>query len=61
MKIFKIVKESIITGAITFVVAAAVTFLYSLIAHGNGAVDWEYAIRFGIIFGIVFAWMKSRR
>jgi len=61
MKAVSIIKEFVITGAITFVVTAAVTFLYSLIAHGNGIVDWGYAIRFGIIFGIVFAWIKYRR
>jgi hypothetical protein len=47
--------------ALTFVVSAIVTFLYSLIVHGAGVVDWETAFRFAIIFGIIFTWEKRKR
>lgn len=61
MKITKRIGDFLLIGAITFVVTAVVSFLYSLIAHGTGIVDWGYAIRFGIIFGVVFTWMNQRR
>lgn len=42
-----------ITIPVTFVVAAVVTYLYSLIAHGSGSVNWETAFELAIILGIV--------
>lgn len=41
------------TAVVTFVVAAAVTGLYSLAAHGAGTVDWGTAVRLAVILGIV--------
>lgn len=50
-------KNSLISFTITFivtlVVCAIVTFLYSLIAHGEGVVNWDTAILFAVILGIV--------
>jgi hypothetical protein len=40
-----------ITIPITFFVAAAVTCVYSLLAHGSGAVDWGTAFVLAIVFG----------
>jgi hypothetical protein len=34
-------------------VSAVVSFLYSLLIHGTGLVDWESSIRFAFIFSIV--------
>ncbi|APF18596.1 hypothetical protein Calab_2977 [Caldithrix abyssi DSM 13497] len=48
------------TFAVTLVVTAIVTFLYSLIVHGTGTVDWETSFRFAIILGIVLSWTKAR-
>lgn len=42
-----------ITIPITFVVAALVTFLYGLIVHGSGVVDWETSFFLAILLGIV--------
>jgi len=42
-----------ITFVVTLVVCAIVTFLYSLIAHGEGVVDWDTSVLFAVIFGIV--------
>jgi hypothetical protein len=61
MKTVKMIKEFFLMGIIVFVVTAVVSFLYSLIAHGTGVVDWENAVRFGVIFGVVFTWMNRRR
>jgi len=50
-------KNSLIGFAITFVVtlvtAAIATFLYSLIVHGEGVVNWDTAILLAVILGIV--------
>ncbi len=42
-----------ITIPITFVVAALVTFVYSLIVHGSGIVDWDTSFFLAIFLGIV--------
>ena len=46
--------------AVTLVVAAIVSYLWSLIAHGAGVFDWETSFRFAVIFGIIFSWMDAR-
>jgi hypothetical protein len=45
--------EVVVTFVLTFVVTLIVTYLYSLIAHGAGVIDWGTAVRFSIIFAIV--------
>ncbi|MCF6334286.1 MAG: hypothetical protein L3J12_00910, partial [Spirochaetales bacterium] len=42
------------------VVSAIVTFLYNLIIHKVGIVDWETAFRLAIILGIVLTWSNAR-
>jgi len=46
---------------IVFIVAGVVTFLYSLIIHGQGIIDWQTAFIFAIIFGLVFSWMNVKQ
>ena len=41
------------TFALILVVAAIVSYLYSLIAHGAGTIDWGTSFRLAIILGIV--------
>ena len=61
-------KESLIvfvtTFAVTLVVMAIVTFLYSLIVHGAGTIAWErsfgLAIGLAIALGIVLPWTRAR-
>ncbi len=48
-----------ITIPITFIVATAVTYLYSLIAHGSGTVNWDTAFVLAIILGIVLPLTRS--
>jgi len=43
------------------VVTVVVTFLYSLVVHGVGIIDWETAFRFAIILGIVLSWIKAKK
>jgi len=51
----------VLTFAIVLVVSIIVTFLYSLLVHGQGIVDWETAFRLAIIFGIVLPWLQQRQ
>ena len=60
MDIKKLLINFVTTFAMTLVVTAIVTFLYSLIIHGEGTVDWETSFRFAIILGIVLPWVKAR-
>ncbi len=39
-------------GPIVLVVSIIVAYLYSLVVHGNGQMDWELSLRLAIIFGI---------
>lgn len=49
-----------ITITVTFVVAAVVTYLYSVIAHGAGTVNWDTAFHLAIILGIVMPLTRAR-
>ena len=46
--------------AVTLVTAALVTFLWNVVGHGTGVIDWETSFRLAIIFGIILTWVKSR-
>ena len=59
MKIKNLLIGFAITFAVTIVVAAIVTYLWNLIAHGQGTVDWETAFRFAIILGIALPVAKA--
>ena len=56
----KILINFVVVFAVTLVVAVIVSFLYSLIFHGAGTIDWETSFRSAIIFGIVLTWIKVR-
>ncbi|MFV2074157.1 MAG: hypothetical protein ACC742_16125 [Thermoanaerobaculales bacterium] len=60
MKVLSWILEFTLVFALAFVVTAAVSFLWSLVAHGAGVVDWASAVRFGITLGILLPWMNSR-
>ncbi len=52
MNVKDIVTSFFIVGPIVFVVALIVAYLYSLLVHGNGVLEWETAIRLALILGI---------
>ncbi len=41
-----------LVAPIVLVVAIVVAYLYGLLVHGAGALEWESSIRLAIIFGI---------
>ena len=49
-----------ITVPVTFIVAAVVTYLYSLIAHGAGVVDWAEAVYLAFVIGLVLPLTRAR-
>ena len=60
MDIKELAVDFVTTFVVTLVVVAIVTFLYSLIAHGAGTIDWERAFGLAIALGIVLPWMRAR-
>jgi hypothetical protein len=52
MKIKEFLRGFVIYFVVVFLVSAIVSYLYALIAHGEGVVDWETSVRFGLILGI---------
>ncbi len=49
------------TFVVVFVVSAIVTFLYSLIVHGQGVEDWETSFRFAIILSVALPWIQRMK
>ncbi len=54
-------KNFILFFITTFVVVAALTFFYSFIFHGNGAVNWKVSFQFGLILSLVFSLIRLKR
>jgi hypothetical protein len=52
MKIKEFLRGFVVTFVLAFIVSAIVSYLYALIAHGEGVVDWESSVRLGLILGI---------
>ncbi len=49
--------------SLTIVVAAIVTFLWSLIVHGSGIINWEISFVLALVLAIVLAshrWQDSK-
>ena len=55
----------LIAAPLVFLTFAVTSFLYSLVVHDEGIADWEGAIRFslimGIVLGVVMPWMNRDR
>jgi hypothetical protein len=49
-----------VTFAIVLLVSVAVTFLYSLLVHGAGIVEWETSFRLALILGIALPIVNQR-
>lgn len=60
MNIKKLIVEFGTVFAVTLVIVALVTFLWSLIGHGESTVNWRTSFTFAILFGILLTWTKSR-
>jgi len=56
----KLAVDITFTFAITLVASVIVTYLYSLIVHGAGIIDWGTSFRLSLIFCIVFPLVRQR-
>ena len=56
----KLIVEFGTVFAVTLAIVALVTFLWSLIGHGEGTVDLETSFTFAILFGILLTWRRAR-
>jgi hypothetical protein len=52
--------DFVVMFAVVLVVNLIVTFLYNLIFHGSGVIDWETAFQFAITLGIILPWFRKR-
>ena len=61
MKIKKFLIHFATMFALVLVVSAIVTYLWSLIFHGAGAIDWQLSFTLAIIVGIILAVERARK
>ncbi|HET6990719.1 MAG TPA: hypothetical protein VFJ43_05310, partial [Bacteroidia bacterium] len=61
MNFKKIISEFIIVFIISLLVTLVVSFLWNLVFHGIGRVDWETSFRFAIVLGIIIPIIDSRK
>jgi len=58
-------RQSLIDAAVifflTFAVNLAVAYLYGIIVHGSGKLEWETASRLAITLGIIVPWVLRRQ
>lgn len=46
---------------LALVVLVITTYLYSLIVHGTGIIDWETSFLFAITLGVVLTWIETKK
>ena len=52
--------DFIVIFIVILVISTVVSYLYSLLVHGAGNVDWGDSIISAIMVGIVFSWIFAR-
>ncbi len=60
MKLKQYVIDFAVMFLIVLVVNLIVTFLYGLLVHGTGTLDWESALTFAISLGIILPWIRRQ-
>jgi hypothetical protein len=53
MNFKQILFDFLLIAPIVLIVSLVVAYLYGVLAHGAGLMEWESSIRFAIILGIV--------
>ena len=51
----------IISFILVFVLISVITYLWNLVFHENGSVNWETSFAMAIILGIVLAWVEKKK
>jgi hypothetical protein len=60
MKLKQYAIDFAIMFVVVFVVNLIVTYLYGLIVHGAGTMQWENAFTFAISLGIILSWIRRQ-
>lgn len=60
MNIKRLLIDFVSSFLLVLAVVSIVTYVWGLIFHAAGAVDWETSFRLAIIFGIVLPWIEAR-
>ena len=61
MNLQRFLVDAVITAVVAFMAATIATYVYSLLAHGAGQVDWGTAVELAIVFGIVLPIVLGRQ
>ena len=59
MNLKNILRGFVVHFVLVLIVSAVVSYLYSLVAHGQGIIDWESSFRLATIFGITLPIMSE--
>ena len=61
MKVKELAIGVVATFAIVLVVAVVVTYLWNLLVHGAGNIEWETSLRLAIILGLALPAAQTLR
>ena len=53
MNLANILRGFAVYFVLVFLVSAVVGYLYNLVAHGQGVIDWASSLRLAFTFGVV--------
>jgi hypothetical protein len=53
MKAKNFLREFCILFVLAYLLSLTVSYLYTLLVHGIGIIDWNGSLRFGILLGII--------
>ena len=59
MKFRRLITEFLIITALVFPVSLLVGFIYELVIHGKGKIDWIVSLRLSVFFGIILPLINS--
>jgi hypothetical protein len=55
LRIKELLVNFVTTFPVVLVASVIVTYLWNLVAHGSGAIDWEISVVFALSIGIVLS------
>lgn len=61
MKTKDFVVEGLVAFVVTLIVSVVVTFLWNLIGHSTGSIDWETSFRTATVFAVIVPLIGRRR
>jgi ABC-type sugar transport system permease subunit len=59
MKFKNILRGFVVYFVLILVVSAVVSYLYSLVAHGQGVIDWDSSFRLAFILGVTLPFVSE--